>query len=94
MGAGQAEAIAAALIAAGKSASTPVAIVENASLPETRTIFTTLAGLPRLAADHLTGPAIILIGPQFRAREQSLRTSAVEEDAAPAPCRRAQSTMG
>ena len=94
MGAGQAEAIAAAIIAAGKPASTPVAIVENASLPETRTIFTTLAGLPRLAADQLTGPAIILIGPQFRAREQSLRTSAVEEDAAPAPCRRAQSTLG
>ena len=94
MGAGQAEAIAAALIAAGKPASTPVAIVENASLPETRTILTTLAGLPRLAADQLTGPAIILIGPQFRAREQSVRTSAVEEDSAPAPFRRAQSTMG
>ena len=94
MGAGQAEAIAVALVAAGKSASTPVAIVENASLPETRTIFTTLAGLPRLASDQLTGPAIILIGPQFRAREQTLRTSAVEEDAAPAPCRPAQSTMG
>jgi uroporphyrin-III C-methyltransferase len=36
MGTGEAEAIAAALIAAGKPARTPVATVENASLPEMR----------------------------------------------------------
>ena len=34
MGVGEADAIVAALIAAGKPASLPVAIVENASLPE------------------------------------------------------------
>jgi uroporphyrin-III C-methyltransferase len=78
MGAGEADAIAAALIAAGKPASTPIAIVENASLPQARTIFTTLSGLPRLAADQLTGPTIILIGPQYRARAAVLVDAAVE----------------
>ena len=69
MGAGQAAAIAAALIAAGKPAATPVAIVENASLPESRQIHTTLAGLPTLATQFI-GPAIILLGAQFTARGQ------------------------
>ena len=68
MGAGQAEQIAAALIAAGKAPSTPVAVVENASLAEARSIFTTLAALPRLATRRLSGPAVILIGSQYRAR--------------------------
>ena len=90
MGAGQAAQIAAALIAAGKSATTPIAIVESASLAESRRVFATLDLLPRLAS-QFSGPAVILIGPQFRARAQSVRNSAVEEDSAPAPCRRAQS---
>jgi uroporphyrin-III C-methyltransferase len=68
MGSGQGEAIAAALIASGKRPATPVAVVENASLPEARTIFTTLADLPRLAHAEISGPALIFIGPQFRAR--------------------------
>jgi len=67
MGVGDAEAISAALIAAGKPASLPVAVVENASLAQARTFFTTLGALPNLAQQALTGPAIILIGPQFRA---------------------------
>jgi uroporphyrin-III C-methyltransferase len=89
MGAGQAEAIAAALIAAGKPAATPVAVVENASLPQARTIFTTLAGLPQLAGRDIGGPAVILIGPQYRARAQSVRNISIEEDSAPTPRRRA-----
>lgn len=92
MGAGQAEAIAAALRAEGKVPSTPVVVVENASLPQARSFFTTLAALPRLVAHQLTGPAVLLLGPQFRAREQSVRNNAVEEDSAPAPSRRAKST--
>ena len=80
MGAGQAEQIAAALIAAGKASSTPVAIVENASLAEVRTIFTTLAALPRLATQQLAGPAVILIGPQYRTRAQAIQTDATRED--------------
>lgn len=67
MGAGQAEAIAAALIAAGKSASTPVAVVENASLPTARVRYTTLSGLPLIADLGTAGPTLILVGPQFRA---------------------------
>jgi uroporphyrin-III C-methyltransferase len=82
MGAGQAEQIAAALIAAGKPPSTPVAVVENASLVDARSIFTTLAALPRLAARQLAGPAIILIGPQYRARAEAVQREVAEEDQA------------
>jgi uroporphyrin-III C-methyltransferase len=79
MGVGQADAIAAALIAAGKPAATPVAVVENASLPTSRTIFTTLAALPRLAQAQIAGPAVMLIGQQFRARDGAIR---IGDDAA------------
>jgi uroporphyrin-III C-methyltransferase len=84
MGAGQAEAIAAALLAAGKSTSTPVAVVESASLPQRRAIFTTLGALEQLATDQLCGPAVILLGPQFHARAR--RTAA---EVAPAVARAA-----
>ena len=80
MGVGEAEAIAAALIAAGKPSSTPVAVVQNASLAEARTVFTTLAAMPRLATQQLSGPAVILIGQQYRARAQGARSSAVAEE--------------
>jgi len=80
MGAGQAEQIAAALIAAGKPPSTPLAIVENGSLPEARAIFTTLAALPRLAARRAAGPAVILIGPQYRARAQAMPRESAPAD--------------
>ena len=76
MGAGQAAEIARTLIAAGKPRATPVAIVENASLPQARTIFATLETLPGIADANLSGPALILIGPQYRAR-------ATAADAAP-----------
>jgi uroporphyrin-III C-methyltransferase len=72
MGVGQAVLIAETLIAAGKPASTPVAVVENASLPDARILFTTLAGLPQLGARGLSGPAVILIGPQYHARAAAL----------------------
>lgn len=75
MGLGQGDAIAAALTAAGKSAATPVAIVENASLPASRTIFTTLGALPRVADAGLTGPAVILVGAQFRASHAAAAAS-------------------
>jgi uroporphyrin-III C-methyltransferase len=68
MGTRQADAIAAALIEAGMPASMPIAVIENASLPQARTIFTTLGALPRLAHETLSGPAVILVGPQFRHR--------------------------
>ncbi|MFO1310862.1 MAG: uroporphyrinogen-III C-methyltransferase [Burkholderiales bacterium] len=68
MGVGEAAAIAHALIASGKPAGLPVAIVESASLPEQRVLYSTLADLPRLAEADVNGPALILVGPQFRAR--------------------------
>jgi len=68
MGAGQAREIADELRAAGMPGSTPVAVVENASLPQARTIFTTLAKLPDLAAEPFAGPAVMLIGAQYAAR--------------------------
>ena len=64
MGAGEAHAIAAALIAAGKPAGTPVALVENASLPDVKVLYGTLAQLPRMQSQG--GPALILIGEVYR----------------------------
>lgn len=69
MGLGDAQAVTAALIAAGKPAATPVIVVESASLPEARVFATTLGELPRMTALGLAGPAMILLGPQFTARE-------------------------
>ena len=68
MGAGQAAAIAAALLDAGVPSSLPVAVVENASLPDVRTVYTTLAALRERATPAIPGPALIFVGPQFRAR--------------------------
>lgn len=82
MGVGQADAIAAALIAAGKPPATPVAVVESASLPASRTIFTTLAALPRLADAGLTGPAVILVGAQFRASSAAAASTTEGESGA------------
>jgi len=64
MGAGEAEAIAAALIRAGKPASTPVALVEDASLPGMSAQYATLGELPRLATRG--APTLILLGEVYR----------------------------
>lgn len=66
MGAGEAGAIAAALIAAGKPAATPVAIVESASLPEARGRYTTLGDLGAAAGEAAAGPVLILVGEVYR----------------------------
>jgi uroporphyrin-III C-methyltransferase len=93
MGAGQAAEISAALIAAGKPPTTPIAIVESASLAESHRVFTTLALLPRFAS-QFSGPAVIMIGPQYRARAQGVLNSATQRDLAPAPSRRARGSTG
>ncbi len=67
MGAGQAGAIVAALLRAGKPESLPVAVVENASLPEERIFYTTLAQLTRIETEF-TGATMLLLGPQFVSR--------------------------
>jgi uroporphyrin-III C-methyltransferase len=68
MGAGQAEAIANALIAHGVSPGIPAIVTENASLPEARTFEMTLRDLPMVAERGLTGPALITIGEVYRER--------------------------
>jgi len=70
MGAGEGPAIAAALIAAGKPRSTPIALVENASLPEARVSYGTLADLPRLSG----GPVLILVGEVYREAAEAVRS--------------------
>jgi len=81
MGAGDAAAIAEALLVAGKRPKTPVAVVENASLPEARTVYGTLEALPVLAAQIGGGPALIVLG---EALSEALSA------AAPATARKAQ----
>ena len=71
MGAHEAPAVAAALIAAGWSPATPVAIVEDASLPESSVYYTTLGGLPAFADHPFSGPTLLLVGPQFHARSRA-----------------------
>ena len=66
MGAGEAKAISAALIAAGKPADTPVVVVENASLPAARRFHGRLDGLEAAAARGSGGPMLILLGEVLR----------------------------
>jgi uroporphyrin-III C-methyltransferase len=71
MASGQAQAIAAGLIARGKPASTPVAIVESATLPEERRHFTTLQRLSQGDLPEFSGgPAVLCVGEVFRAAAQ------------------------
>lgn len=60
MGADESPEIAAALIVAGKASATPVAVVENASLPGAAVTYGTLARFPVL--EKREGPTLILIG--------------------------------
>ena len=62
MGAGEAQAISAALMAAGKPGSTAVAVVEDSSLPGSRARFGSLRNLPELAPGTPAGPTLILLG--------------------------------
>ena len=70
MGIGEAPRIAATLLAAGKSATLPVVIVENASLPNMRIHYMTLSDLQHLVDVQISGPGLILLGPQFIARSE------------------------
>ena len=72
MAIGQAAEIAGILEAQGMSASTPVVLVENASLSTSRHIGCTLRGLRNGAARELTGPALLLFGDVFRKRAHAL----------------------
>ncbi len=50
------------LVGAGVKASTPVAVIENASLPQQREFVGRLDELGRIASDGLSGPALFVIG--------------------------------
>jgi uroporphyrin-III C-methyltransferase len=67
MGAGQADAIVAALTAHGLKADTPVVLVENASRPAVSHVAGMLADLPDLASRRGNGPAVIVVGEVGRA---------------------------
>lgn len=72
MAVGQAAQIAAVLEEQGMAPSTPVVLVEGASLPDSRRIGTTLRGLRGGAALAMTGPALLLFGEVFRRRAHAL----------------------
>jgi uroporphyrin-III C-methyltransferase len=76
MGAGEAAKISAALIAAGQSPGTPVVVVENASLPDSRQFFGVLKDLARVAAQGAGGPMLILLGEVMRVQVKEDRTAA------------------
>jgi uroporphyrinogen III methyltransferase/synthase len=63
MGVGRLGVIAAALQAAGRAASTPVAVVQWASTPRQRTVVATLATIEHsVAGAGITSPAVIVVG--------------------------------
>lgn len=65
MAAGASQSIAQSLIDAGKPASTPVALVESATLPEERRLFTTLGELRTLEIARAAGPVVMCVGEVF-----------------------------
>ena len=72
MGKAAAAQISAQLIAAGLPGSTPVALVENASLPSERRLQTRLDLLPLVARSALgDGPALLLIGEAMAQRDRA-----------------------
>lgn len=63
MGIERIESLTERLLAHGRAADTPVAIIENGTLPQQRVITGTLRALPRLARHHVvTTPALLIIG--------------------------------
>jgi uroporphyrin-III C-methyltransferase len=80
MGAGLADAISSELIGRGKPADTPIALVENASLPGRRVLFGTLSELAALAQATTGGPTLVLFGEVLRNAQELERHSASAEE--------------
>lgn len=60
------------LIAAGKPASTPAAVVNRATTPRQRTVTATLGELPEaVTAARLTPPSLVIVGEVVRVRNQA-----------------------
>ncbi|XZG71672.1 siroheme synthase CysG [Chitinibacteraceae bacterium HSL-7] len=71
MGVAQAPVLSSKLIAAGRAADTPVAIIERATRPDQRTLVTTLAELPHTIAEAgIKPPALIIIGDVVKLHKQ------------------------
>jgi uroporphyrin-III C-methyltransferase len=87
MGLSTAPGIAARLIGAGRQASTPALVVENASLANERRILTTLGGLGD-ATQGLEGPALLIIG---EVAATAITTSIVSDQIADLVAARVQS---
>jgi uroporphyrin-III C-methyltransferase len=68
MAAGASQEIARALLEGGKPGTTPVALVESATLPEERRLFTTLAGMRALELPRAGGPVVMCVGEVFHDR--------------------------
>jgi uroporphyrin-III C-methyltransferase len=63
MGLGKLEDRTATLVAAGRSASTPVAVVSKATLPDERAVYGTLANIAeRVREANLPAPALVIVG--------------------------------
>ncbi|HUQ27704.1 MAG TPA: uroporphyrinogen-III C-methyltransferase [Usitatibacter sp.] len=73
MAAGASREIARALIEAGKPPSTPVALVESATLPAERRTLTTLAALAVNTAARAEGPVVVCVGEVFRDAAHALQ---------------------
>jgi len=83
MGVRGAELVASKLLKAGRAPETPIAIVENGSLPGERVVAGVLSELPDLVTqEKVTGPAVIIVGEV--ARNGQVKASAVIELAAAA----------
>jgi len=65
MAAGASQSIALDLIAAGKPAATPVALVESATLADEKRLFTTLAALAAEPLPRAAGPVVMCVGEVF-----------------------------
>jgi uroporphyrin-III C-methyltransferase len=72
MAAGASREIAAALIAGGKPPSTPVALVESATLASERRTVTSLGALSHLELPAAAGPIVVCVGEVFRDAAQEL----------------------
>ena len=71
MGVGNLPAIAGRLISSGRSADTPVALVQNATLPNQRTVVATLATAAEAAeANKVRPPALLIVGNVVRLRQK------------------------
>ncbi|HET7634468.1 MAG TPA: uroporphyrinogen-III C-methyltransferase [Burkholderiales bacterium] len=73
MGVARCHEIQARLVASGMAATTPAAVIENATLPNQRSLITTLGNLPDDIAAHGFGsPAIIVIGDVARVADAAV----------------------